>query len=121
MKYLLVITIGIVALVMQVGVVSLVAVQSHFGGYTCELGGLQFTESYDQSDGTYDIKIVAPSIGTVESIHAVNSETGIKTQKIDSAGESVVVENLDRGDELRIIGTMDDGTKQILQTYTVAE
>lgn len=120
MKYLLVITVGITALVMQVGVVSLVAVQSNFGGYNCELGGLHFSESYDQSDGTYDVKIVAPSIGTVESIYAVR-EDGTKSNKMDSPGESVVVEDLDPGTELRMIGVLDDGTKQIIQSYTVTE
>lgn len=120
MKYLLVITVGIIALVMQVGVVSLVAVQSNFGGYNCEPGGLQFSESYDQSDGTYDVKIVAHGIGTVESIHAVR-EDGIKSNKMDSPGESVVVEDLDPGTELRMIGVLDDGTKQIIQSYTVTE
>lgn len=121
MKYLLVITVGIIALVMQVGVVSLVAVQSNFGGYNCELGGLQFSESYDQSDGTYDVKIFAPSMGTVESIYAVSTEDGIKSNRMDSPGESVVVEDLDPGTELHMIGVLDDGTKQIIRSYTVTE
>jgi flagellin-like protein len=81
--------------------------------------GLQFSESYNAQEQTYDVEVVWGSEGTVETVHAIRPD-GSSTERMTNVGESIEVQDLSEGSEIRIIGTMDDGTEQIIQSYTVA-
>lgn len=81
--------------------------------------GLSFSETYDAQTDQFDVDIVWSSEGTVENIHAIRPN-GASTERLTDVGETINVNGLQDGDELRIIGTMDDGSEQVIQTYTVS-
>jgi FlaG/FlaF family flagellin (archaellin) len=80
--------------------------------------GLQFSESYNPEEGTYDVEIVWGSEGTVETVHAIKPD-GSSTPRMTGVGESITVEGVEENDDIRVIGTMEDGSEQIVQSYTV--
>lgn len=122
LKYLLVAVIGVIALLMQIGVITAFVVQSYdiYGTMDGCGGGIHFSEQYDQAEQTYDLEIMINSLGTTEEIYAID-ESGSQTKVVKNVGQEIEVEDLDRGDEIRVIGRLSDGTDQIIQTYTVAE
>lgn len=79
--------------------------------------GLSFTESYDPSNGEYDVSIVWTQEGTVEEIHAIKPD-GSTTPVMTNIGEDITVV-ADEGETIRIIGTLEDGTEGVIQSYEV--
>ena len=120
-KYLLVIAIGLIALIMQIGIISSVVADQAFENDGC-VSGLQFSESYNPTDQTYDVEVVVVShFGVAEGVYAINSETGSKTELITEPGQSVVVEGLEEGEDIKLVGVFEDGSEQLFQSYTVQE
>lgn len=81
--------------------------------------GLQFSETYDAQAQQYEVEIVWSSQGTVETIHAIRPD-GSSTARMTGVGEEIRVNGVQEGQDLRVIGTLEDGTEQIVQSYTVA-
>ncbi len=95
--------------------------------FTLELGdllqqpiqaGLNIDETYDATSDSYDVRIVWASEGTVERIHAVEPD-GSQTPEMTDVGEELQVNNMDSGDTIRIIGTLDTGESGVIQEYEV--
>lgn len=80
--------------------------------------GLSVNEDYNPNTGTYDIEIVWSQEGTVSSIRAVKP-SGSMTPSINSIGQSITVNSVESGESIRIIGTLDDGTKGVVQEISI--
>jgi len=80
--------------------------------------GVSIQESYNVQDGTYDVRLVWSSSGTVDTIYA-NEPDGSQTPSISEVGESIVVEDVEPGERITIIGSRSSGETGIIQEYTV--
>jgi FlaG/FlaF family flagellin (archaellin) len=82
--------------------------------------GLNFDETYDGDDGTYDVQIVWSSEGNVESLYAIQPD-GSRTPSIDSVGQQITINSVDEGEEIRVIGRLSSGQTGVVRGYTVAQ
>jgi hypothetical protein len=103
----------------------LAATVSQFGLQLSEIlqqpvqASLQFDETYDGDDGTYDVEIVWRSEGTATEIYAIQPD-GSQTPSINSVGQDIDVDNVDKGETIRVIGRLDDGSTGVVREYKVA-
>lgn len=82
---------------------------------------LVFSESYDNQEQEYDAQVMWSSESTAEKIIVVDDEDGKMAGEMSEVGETVTASDVETGEELLIVGVLDDGTRQIVQTYTVGE
>lgn len=102
----------------------LAATVSQFGLQLSEIlqqpvqASLQFDETYDGDDGTYDVEIVWRSEGTATEIYAIQPD-GSQTPSINSVGQDIDIDAVDEGETIRVIGRLDDGSTGVVREYTV--
>jgi len=80
--------------------------------------GVSIQESYNVQDDTYDVRLVWSSSGTVDTIHATEPD-GSQTPSINEVGESILIEDVEPGERITIIGSRGSGETGIIQEYTV--
>jgi flagellin-like protein len=81
--------------------------------------GITFSEEYNPTTGEYTVTVVWSQEGTVEELHAIKPD-GSTTPVMTKIGEDVNIVARE-GETIRIIGTLGDGTKGVIQEYTVGE
>lgn len=79
--------------------------------------GLSFSESYDHTTNQYAVNIVWSQEGTVEEIHAIKPD-GSTTPVMTNIGEDIQIV-ASEGETIRMIGTLEDGTEGVIQSYEV--
>lgn len=80
--------------------------------------GVNIQESYNVQEDTYDVRITWSNGGTVSSIHAVEPD-GSQTPTMDEIGQDIEIDDVESGERIRIIGTLDSGQSGVIQEYTV--
>lgn len=80
--------------------------------------GLTFSESYEATTQQYEVRLLWSSQGSVETIHIIRPD-GASTERLTEVGQSIEVAGVSEGQVLTVIGTLDDGSEQVVQTYTV--
>lgn len=80
--------------------------------------GVTFQEEYDANEDEYTVEIIWSSEGTVEKLHAIEPD-GSTTAPINEIGQSITINGASEGDTIRVIGTMDDGSKGVIQEHQV--
>lgn len=112
----------------MIGAILLLMLVSVYSGFLHDLtydyehttAGLDFSESYDDGNQSYEVEVYWRIKGDVETIYAVKPD-GSSTERIDDFGKKFSVDGLQDGESLRIIGVRQDGTEVVLRSYTVGE
>lgn len=80
--------------------------------------GINIQESYDAGADEYDVMIIWSSGGTVDSLYAIQPD-GSRTPSITEIGQDIQINDVEEGDDIRIIGTLESGETGVIQEYTV--
>lgn len=117
----------IISVILMVALAILVA--SIVSGFAFELAGtvlqspitagLSFSESFNPAEGTYDVEIVWSSEGTADQIYAIDPNGSVETARIDGVGQEININGVEPNEDIRVIGSDESGTEQVIQTYNV--
>lgn len=80
--------------------------------------GLTFSETYDATTQKYEVRLLWSSQGTVQNLHVIRPN-GASSQRITQVGQSIDIAGVSEGADLTVIGTLEDGTQQVVQSYEV--
>lgn len=82
---------------------------------------LTFSESYDHQEQDYDVEVLWTSESTVEKIVLVDDSDGKMAGEMSEVGETATASDVESGEEVIVVGVLEDGSRQVVQSYTVGE
>lgn len=74
----------------------------------------------DQMDNTYNVEIKLRSKGTATELYAIQPD-GSRTPSISSVGQNISIDSVKRGEDIKIIGRLRDGSTGVAKEYTVSK